>query len=195
MALHANTSVDSNKLILGNFAIGVATVLTVGTSVGTGLTGWTNLGAGIINGYAHNVTMFDVQAGNAPDPIEGVADETFTITGELIEFDPPALASAFGGLLSSNTTSTYVGVINAGGKTTIVPKSFKLFNNRITSGVSVHTYIVVYKATFTNGPQFTAKADNDTDPISTMSFEIVGKVDSLRTAGDQLYSIHKWVNT
>jgi hypothetical protein len=195
MALHANTSVDSNKLILGNYAIGVATVLTSGTSVGTGLTGWTNLGAGVINSFAHNVTQYDIQAGNAPDPIEGVAYETFTISGELMEYDAAVLASAFGGILSSNTTSTYVSVLNAGGKTEITPKSYKLFNNRIVSGVSVHTYIVVYKAKFTNGPQFTAKADDDTDPISTMAFELEGVVDSTRTAGDQLYSIHRWVNS
>ena len=60
MALHANTSVDSNKLILGNYAIGVATVLTSGTSVGTGLTGWTNLGAGVITSFNHNVSWYDV---------------------------------------------------------------------------------------------------------------------------------------
>ena len=187
MPLYQNTTVDSNKLLIGNYKIEVATV---GTTVGSA---WTNLGAGIVNSFNHNVAMYDVQAGNAPDPIEGVAEETFTVSGELIEFDGEAYASAMGGIISVPSTATDASVITGGGQSTITPKAYKLTNRRIVAGVSKETVIIVYKGTFANGPQFTAKSDNDADPINVMAFEITGKIDGTRTAGDQLYTIRKWM--
>ena len=188
MPQYQNTSVDSNKLIIGNYKIEFASV---GSSVADS---YDNLGAGIISSFGHNISMYDVQAGNAPDPIEGVATETFTITGELIEYDGEKLASAFGGLLTVGSTATDASIIYGGGTTTITPKCFKLTNTRKVSSVSEVTIIHVYKATFDNGPQFTAKSDNDEDPISVMSFTLTGKLDSTRTDGDQLYSIRKWID-
>lgn len=188
MPQYQNTSVDSNKLIIGNYKIEFASV---GSSVADS---YDNLGAGIISSFGHNISMYDVQAGNAPDPIEGVATETFTITGELIEYDGQKLVSAFGGLITGGSTATDASIIYGGGVTTITPKCFKLTNKREVSGASEQTVIHVYKATFDNGPQFTAKSDNDTDPINVMAFTLTGKLDATRTAGDQLYSIRKWID-
>ena len=188
MPQYQNTSVDENKLIIGNYKIEFASV---GSSVADT---YDNLGAGIITSFGHNITKYNVQAGNAPDPLEGVATETFTITGELIEYDGELLSSAYGGVLTVGSTATDASVIYGGGTTNITPKCFKLTNTRTVSGASEVTIIHVYKATFVNGPQFTAKSDNDEDPISVMAFELEGKLDSTRTDGDQLYSIRKWID-
>jgi roadblock/LC7 domain-containing protein len=196
MPLYQNTAVDTDKLVIGNYMIfggtittAINTYLTV-TSIESTLT---NIGAGIINSFGHNVEKYDVQAGNAPDPIEGIATETFTISGELIEYDGTKLAAVMGGLVTSSASSgSNWSVVTGGGLSEITPKTFVLVNRRIVAGTSVLTMIYLYKGTFVNGPQFTAKSDNDTDPINTMSFEIQGEIDGNRTAGDQLYSIRKW---
>ena len=198
MPLYQNTAVDTDKLVIGNYMLFGGTVTTTINeciTLGSVESVMTNIGAGIINSFGHNVEKYDVQAGNAPDPIEGIASETFTISGELIEYDGSKLAAVMGGLVTSSASSSTVwSVVTGGGLSEITPKAFVLVNRRVVGGTSVLTMIYVYKGTFVNGPQFTAKSDNDTDPINTMSFEIQGEIDGNRTAGDQLYSIRKWID-
>lgn len=194
MALYQNTTVDSDALVIGNWKIQVATYATYVT-VASVASSVTNLGAGMVNSFNHNVTMYDVQAGNAPDPIEGIADESFVISGDLMEFNVANVTTAWGGLVTTATSiTTTLAILSAGGKSTLTPKTFLLTNRRIVNGSSVETNIVVYKGYMQNGPQFTTKSDNDADPITTYSFEIRGEIDGTRTAGDQLYSIHKWLD-
>lgn len=196
MPLYQNTTVNPNSLIVGNYMIfggTVTTAINTYTTVTSIQSVLTNIGAGIINSFGHNVEKYDIQAGNAPDPIEGIASETFSISGELIEYNATTLTAVMGGLISSSASSaSNLSVVTGGGVSEITPKTFVLVNRRIVSGASVLTIIYVYKGSFLNGPQFTAKSDNDTDPINTMSFEIEGVVDGNRTVGDQLYSIRKW---
>jgi len=201
MASYQNASVTNSKLMLGNYKITFGTVgCVLMSSAITGLT--TNLGAGIINSFAHNVTKYDVQAGNAPDPIEGVAQETFTISGELIEYDHDALYAAMGGMVSSGASAAGSATadfktLTGGGATTLTPKAFLLTNTRIFVGsgatsMTALTYVLVHKATFMQGISFTAKGDGDSDPINVIAFEIEGTTDGTRTAGDQLFQIQKW---
>jgi hypothetical protein len=186
MATHQNTSVDTTKLILGNYKIE-----TSATSGGT----YVNLGAGIISKFGHNITKYDTQAGNAPDPVEGISDETFTIDGEMIEFDASVLTAISGGAYAAAAASVSgVTVINGGGNTVITERALRLTNTRLISAVTHSTVIVVYKATVDNGLQFTAKSDNDADPVNVMAFTITGKNDSTKTAGSQLFSITRTYN-
>ena len=53
---------------------------------------------------------------------------------------------------------------------------------------------MVYKAVVDNGLQFTAKSDNDADPVNVMAFTITGKNDSTKSAGSQLFSITRTYN-
>jgi hypothetical protein len=188
MATYQNTSLDTTKLILGNYKIEVASVGT--TVLGT----WVNLGAGIVNSYGHKIVKYDTQAGNAPDPVEGIADETFPVTGEMIEYDSSVLAAISGGAITSAAGGSGVTILHGGGNTTITEKAFKLTNRRLISGVTHETVIIVYNATLDDGPSFTAKSDNDADPVNVMPFAITGKNLSTLSAGSQLYSITRTYN-
>ena len=184
MPLYHNSSVTTANLLIGNYKIETAAY---GTSAGGT---WVNLGAGIVNSFNHNLTKYDVQAGNAPDPLEGIAGETFTIEGELIEYDASVLAAISCGAETATVTSVQ-SVMNAGGNSTLTQRAFKLTNRRLISGATKETVILVYKATIDNGLQVTAKSDNDTDPINTMAFAITGKLDTTLSVGSQLFSVTK----
>ena len=198
---YQNSSVTNSKLMIGNYKITYGTVgCALMSSAITALT--TNLGAGMISNVAHVPVFYDVQAGNAPDPIEGVANETFTISGELIEYDHDALIGSMGGMIASGasasgSTTADFKTITGGGATTLTPKAFLLTNSRqfVGSGatnITALTYILVHKATFKSGLAFTVKGDGDSDPINIIPFEIEGVIDGTRTTGDQLFQIQKW---
>lgn len=177
MPLYQNSTVDSDKLILGNCKIE--------TAASAGAT-FTNLGAGIVTNFTHTPEMYDVQAGNAPDPIEGVATEEANIEFEMIEYDGSVLSVIHGGLLTHSSTSV-LSTIKAGGQQTITARAFRLTNTRTISATTVETILTVYKATMQTGPTFNFKSDNDTDPIAIMPGTIVAKLDTARDEGDQLY--------
>ena len=179
MPVYQNSSVTSNDLVIGNYKIETAPSV-AGTYV--------NLGAGIVTSFGHNITKYDVQAGNAPDPIEGVADEEFRIEFELIEYEGSVLSVIQGGAIS-DSTSTNLSTIDGGGNTTITERAFRLTNTRTISSTTVETIIKVYKATMENGLQFTPKSDNDADPIMVMPGVIIAKNDTTLTAGSQLFQI------
>lgn len=184
MPLYQNTTVDTAKLIIGNYKIETAAY---GTSAGGT---WVNLGAGMVNSFNHEITKYEVQAGNAPDPLEGISGETFTIEMELIEYDASVLAAISCGAMTA-TVSTTQSVLNAGGNTTLTSRAFKLTNRRLISGATKETVIMVYKATLASGIQITAKSDNDTDPINILPVSVIGKLDSTLTSGSQLFSVTK----
>ena len=181
MPLYQNSSVATNKLILGNFKIevGVSAASTV-----------QNVGAGMITAINHEPTRYDTQAGNAPNPIQGVASEVIKVSLEMIEYDASVLNVIHGGLLNMSTTSS-IQTIHAGGNAdnSITPKCWTFTNTKYPGGTTVRTIFKVFYATPDAGPAFTLKSDNDTDPIAVMPLSITGEVDSARAAGQQLYSI------
>ena len=182
MPIYQNSTVDSDKLILGNCTVEVASSVAAT---------FVNIGAGMLNNFNHVPEMYDAQAGNAPDPIEGVANETVTVDFEFIEYDSSVMNVMWGGLFTS-TTSSSVQTIHAGGlaDTTIASRAWKFTNTRRNSaGVTTQTILVVYKGYMDAGPTFTFKSDNDTDPVAVMPATITGKLDGALTAGQQLYYI------
>jgi len=180
---YQNSAVTGSTLILGNYKIETATV---GTSVGGT---WVNLGAGIVNSFAHNQERYAVQAGNAPDPLEGIARETFTIDGELIQYNSTNLALLSSGGVTSAAGGSGVTVLSGGGNQTLTPVAFKLTNTRLIGSVTQSTVIMVFSGVADSGPSFTAKSDNDADPINVMPFSITAKPLSTLSAGAQLYTI------
>ena len=181
MATYQNTSVDSDRLIIGNYKLETAP-----TAGGT----FVNMGAGMVTAFSHDFEKWDVQAGNAPDPIEGIATETVAIGFDLIEYDASVLNAFQGGLISAPTITSVLSTVEAGGNTELTPQAFKLTNIRVNgSGSTVETTITVYRATIDSGMTLVTKSDNDTDPINAMQFTITGELDTARTAGNQLYTI------
>jgi len=187
MPLYQNATVGKEKLVIGNYQ------MLVGPYGATTVASCTNLGAGIVNSFSHNITKYDVQAGNAPDPIEGIAEETFAIEGELIEYDSSKIALLYSGV-ATTTGSALTGSISFGGLTQLTDVVIMLQNKRnytATGGtaISVTTVIRVPKATVNTGLAFTAKSDNDTDPINVLAFSVLGKIDGTLSVGSQLYTI------
>jgi hypothetical protein len=183
MPVYQNSSVDSDKLVLGNYKIETAS-----SSNAT----YVNLGAGLVNNFAHLLEKYETQAGNAPDPIEGIARETVTVDAELIEYDGSVLSAIqCGAITESHTTS--LSTINAGGNQALTSRAFRITNTRTISGTTVETILTVYKATLENGISFTPKSDNDTDPIQVMPIKIIGKLDTGLSAGSQLYQLTRTI--
>lgn len=181
MPTYQNSSVSKEKLIIGNCKIETAASATSST--------WTNLGVGMVSNFQHNITKYDVQAGNGPDPIEGIADENVTIDAELIEYDSSVLAVISCGATTSATGGSGVTVLSAGGNQSLTERAFRLTNTRSYNSTTVTTVMLVKYATLSNGVGLTFKGDNDTDPIGIMPIQVVGKNDTNLTAGSQLYTI------
>jgi hypothetical protein len=179
MPTYQNSTVDANKLILGNYKIETAP-----SSGGT----YVNVGAGMLTDHGHDFEKYDVQAGNAPDPIEGIAKETYHINFEMIEYDGSVLSAIQCGAITE-TNTTALSTISGGGNQVLTSRAFRLTNTRLISGATAQTIVTVYKATVDNGLQFTSKGDNDTDPINVMTVAITAEVDATKTAGSQLFSI------
>lgn len=181
MAYYQNSAVTSSKLIIGN-----CKVETSATAGGT----FVNLGVGMVTNFKHIVEPYTVQAGNGPDPVEGIARETCTADFSLIEFDASVLSAIqCGAIAADTTTSSTQTTINGGGNSTLTPRAFKFTNTRMISGVTKQTVITVYYATLNQGMGIDFKSDNDADPVGTMAFTMVGENDTSRTAGSQLFRI------
>lgn len=187
MALYQNDTVTSSKLIIGNYKIETSVYASAAGSFT-----WVNLGAGMVSSFAHKVERYSVQAGNAPDPLEGISKETFVVAAELIEFDVSVLSVIDGGMTSCASTGTVM-TVYGGGNATITERAFKLTNTRLLAGVTKETVITIFKATVDDGMQITAKSDNDTDPINLYTFAITGKPDTTRSAGSQLFTLTKTI--
>jgi hypothetical protein len=179
MPNYQNTTVDSNKLILGNYKMETAA-----TAGGT----YVNLGAGMLTRFGHEWDKYDVQAGNAPDPIEGIAKESFKIEFELMEYDGSALSALFCGAVSETNTSVLSTMIG-GGNQVLTPRAFRFTNTRIIGTTTCQTILTVFKATVDAGLSITAKGDNDSDPINVMPITLTAEVDATKTAGTQLFSL------
>lgn len=181
MATYQNTTVDSDRIILGNYKIEVAP-----SAAGT----YVNLGAGQLTAWNHEIEKFTIQNGNAPDSLEGVAREEVTFSFELVEYDASAFSAAMNGLVSA-TITTGQSVLDAGGNQTFTTKAYKLTNTRTISGTTVETVITHYKGAIDSGPTLVPKSDNDTDSQNMFQFTIRCELDTSLTVGSQLYNITK----
>jgi len=188
---HYQTSIQhANSLLQGGWK------MEVGASAGNLVASGTNIGIGNMVSFTENITQFTTQAGNATDPLQGVAQHTVTIEFECLEFWPPVFDEIRGENLDTEneaTAGTYVAgtanIISTGGLTEITNKAFRFTNSKLVSAATVETVIIVYKAYAQTGLSFSGKSDNDEDPVMVIPFTIIGKLDTARTAGDQLFII------
>ena len=191
MPHYQNTGItNANSLLQGGWKMEVA------ASAGNLVASSTNIGVGNLISFTENLVPYAVQAGNAPDPLTGVATHTVTINFETLEFWPPTFDAIRGGGLDTEnaaTAGTYVAgtanVISTGGLSVLTNKAYRFLNTKLVSSATVQTAIVVYKGYAEQGISFTAKGDNDEDPVTVIPWVITGKLDTARTAGDQLFII------
>jgi hypothetical protein len=166
MAHYQNSSVTDAKIEVGNYAV------FVGPENATAASTWTNLGAGQVKSFAYVAASYTSQAGNAPDPIQGVAKETATIGIDLIEWDGSAFSVLSGGLMSGSTAS-----VTVGGLTNIQSaKAIKLVNTRILATASTQTTTFILPRVYMDGGfSMAPKSDNDADPVNVYSFNLLAK--------------------
>ena len=179
MAYHQLTTVDSDRIWLGNYQVEVAP-----SAAGT----YVNLGAGQLTSWKHNFSKFSTQAGNAPDPIEGIAEENVTFGFDLLEYDASAFSAAMAGLVTA-TITTGQSVLDGGGNQVLTTKAWRLTNTRLISGTTVTSIITHYKGTVEDGMNIVTKSDNDTDPMNAFQFTVKCELDTTLTVGSQLFNI------
>ena len=185
---------NAGTLLQGGFRLGVAASA---ASFESGSIG-TVLGIGNLTSIQENLERTTTQAGNSDLPEELVANQSLTVSFELLEFWPPTFDAIRGGSLdteNSATASTYIdgagtsNVFSTGGLNTLTGKAFAFENTTMVDGATAVTVLIVYKAKIEQGLAFTPKSDHDTDPVMVMPFTLTGELDTARTAGDQLFII------
>jgi len=185
---------NAGTLLQGGFRLGVAASAGVfaGGSLGT------VLGLGNLTSIQENIERTTTQAGNSDMPEELVANQTLTVSFELLEFWPPTFDAIRGGNLdteNSATAATYISgagtanTFSTGGLNTLTGKAFAFENTTMVDGSTAQTILVVYKAKIEQGIAFTPKSDHDTDPAMVIPFTLTAELDTSRTAGDQLFFI------
>jgi hypothetical protein len=167
MAYYQNSTVSDPKIEIGNYA------MYIGAENATAASTWTNLGAGMVKSFAYVPEMFTCQAGNAVDPIQGVAKETATISIDLIEYDGSSFSVLSGGIISGTSGSLIVGGVS----TVQIAKAMKLVNIRklAAGGTSQTTTYVLPRVYMNSGFTMSPKSDNDADPMNVYSFDILAK--------------------
>jgi len=167
MPIYQNSTVTDAKIEVGNYAIYVA------ASAGTTAAGtWVNMGAGMVSSVNWQPEVFTSQAGNAVDPIQGIARETATIDMELIEYDGSAFSVLTGGGMAGTSGSVTVG----GQTTALVARGMKLINARKLATGSTQTTTFVFDNCFLNsGWAMAPKSDNDSDPVNVYTFSVTAK--------------------
>lgn len=168
MALYQNATVTDARIEVGNFAVYVHA--TEGSTAGA--SGWINLGAGMVKSFAYVAESYTSQAGNAVDPIQGVAKETATIDMDLIEYDGSSFSVLSGGVLAGSS-----GSLTVGGQTNVQgSRGIKLINTRkLATGSTQTTTYVLNKCYMDGGYTVAVKSDNDTDPVNVYTFKILAK--------------------
>jgi len=167
MPIYQNSTVADAKVEIGNYAMYVAT--TAGTTVGGS---WVNLGAGMVKTFSYDPVPYTSQAGNAPDPINGISRETAKIAIDLIEYDGSSFSVLSGGAMTGSSGSLIVG----GQTNAKAGLGFKMVNTRKLATGSTQTTTYVFNFVFMDGGFSTSpKSDNDADPVNIYTFNILAK--------------------
>jgi len=77
----------------------------------------------------------------------------------------------------------------SGGLDTISTKYHRFINARVIDGTVKYIYWVVYSGSINKGLDLAFKSANEADSVLEMPFEIMARLDTSRTVGDQLFYI------
>ena len=177
---HQITSVDTDILILGNYAVS-----TSATSGGT----YVDLGPGMLTSFDHQFSNSNIQAGNSVDPLEYIATESLMFSVDMIEYEASVMSAIMGGLTNTASITSEGSTLRAGGASTLTKRAFKMVNTNHKGDTSVVTTITVYKAAVEKGMTLGVKSDNDENPINVFTFNFKGENDASLSAGSQMFTI------
>lgn len=79
--------------------------------------------------------------------------------------------------------------MSSGGKSSILPRWFRLTNKEIVTGVTKYRIITLYSVTLSKGLELAFKSSNESDAILENGMAFKAKLDATRTEGDQLFLI------
>lgn len=79
--------------------------------------------------------------------------------------------------------------LSSGGLASLNAKYYRLTNKEMVSGVAKYRYFVVYSGTIEAGLNLAFKSSNEGDSLLECPVSIKARMDSTRTAGDQLFYI------
>lgn len=162
MPIYQNYTVADAKLEVGNYA------MYIGTAGSTAGAITINLGAGMVKNVNYNPEMITTQAGNAVDPIQGVARETMTFDVDMIEYDGSSMSAISNGMWSGTSGSITIG----GQVTSVSGKGWKLVNTRKLANGSTQTTTYTFNKCVAGPISTTYKSDNDADPVAVMSYTV-----------------------
>jgi len=159
-------------------------------------------------GASDTLPAIDHVASQDTDGVETTLDDTrdyeiITDSGQNYKRGIVLLSAAQGGKFSDTEglRINYVyGAINtrklaSGGLSNVSGKWYKLTLKELISGSYKYRYIYIYNATINTGLSLAFKSCNEADGVLETPFEIMGKLDLTRSAGDQLWAIHDEVAT
>lgn len=115
----------------------------------------------------------------------GVLFPAAAMGGGFNDTEATAIIYAYGSIASRK--------LKSGGLTDISPRWWRLTNAQVVSGTTKYRYYTLYSGSFQNGLNLAFKSGNEADPVLETPITIRCKVDSTRTAGDQLYVIEDQV--
>ena len=180
--IHQITSVDTDKLILGNYKMETA------ASSGAA---FVNLGPGMLTSWMHNFTNSNIQSGNSVDPMEYISDESLSFGFDLIEYDASAISALQGGLTETGSITSVISTLRAGGAEQLTKRAFKFTNHQMIDDSTVDTIITVFQASVEGGLTLGVKSDNDANPINVFTFSCKAENDSSLSVGAQLFTLVK----
>ncbi len=166
------------------FVMGSATVYISGSTDKSTTTGsFIDLGAARGVKLTETWDMVEIEIDNTPKVVVGAKNQQITIEGTLLELDFYRMSMLRGGL---DTFSTTTFTFDTGGNVTITPQAVYLKHEAASSSETI--IATIYYASVNEGMSLPFPSDNATD-VMEVPFKLVGKCQSTRTAGNQLYSI------
>jgi hypothetical protein len=135
-----------------------------------------------------------VDTGNTSSTLTAYDDYTRSIYNDIVGITPlGGTGSAYNSTESLVISYGYDKVashrLSSGGLSAPAARWYKLTNIKVVSGVNKYRYIYIYSAFLNGGLNLPFKSDNDADPVLEAPIVLLGKVDTTRTAGDQLFLI------
>lgn len=173
------TTANSNAFVMGSATIYISGSTEKSTTTGS----FIDLGAARGVKLTETWDSVEIETDNTPKIVIGAKNQQITIEGTLLELDFYRMKMLRGGL---DTFSTTTFTFDTGGNITITPQAIYLKHEAASSSETI--LATVFYASATEGLSLPFPSDNATD-VMEVPFKLVGKCQSTRTAGEQLYSI------